>query len=355
MQGFRAAILCGGAGTRLWPVSSSAAPKQFHPLVSDQSLLTATTARALELPHKYPPLVITGEAFAAEARAHAAAGGASDAVLLLEPAPRNTAPAAAFAAHAALADDQDAIVGLFPSDHHIADGPGFARVIEDAVALAKQGRFVALAIAPDGPNTGYGYIRAGAPRGPGFDVARFVEKPDHETAVSFLAEGGYFWNAGIFVFRARDFLDELALYRPDIAASAAEAYATSVETASGRVAGTAAWHATASESIDYAVAEHTRLAAMVSASIGWSDVGSWATLRELALQDAAENALIGEVQALDSRGCYIRATSRKVAVIGAEDMIVIETPDAVLVVHKDKAQSVKNAQALFAAAVQAAE
>lgn len=355
MRAFRAAILCGGAGTRLWPVSSEAAPKQFHPLVGQQSLLTATVARALDLPHDRPPLIITNAQFAAEAKAHAAAGGAPDATLLLEPAPRNTAPAAAFAAHAALADDDDAIIGLLASDHHIADGPGFTRVMADAAALAAEGRFVALGIVPTSPNTGYGYIRAGDARGPGFDVVRFVEKPDVETAISFLTTGGYFWNAGIFVFRARDFLNELKTYRPDIAAAAEAAYAASVVTADGRIAGAEAWRASPSESIDYAVAERTKLASMVPASIGWSDVGSWATLRDLAMLDGAGNALIGGAQALDSRGCYVRATSRKVVVIGADDMIVVETPDAVLVVHKDKTQSVKQAPALFAAEAQAAE
>lgn len=348
MPAVRAAILCGGAGTRLWPVSRDSAPKQFHPLVGDRSLLSATVARALELPHERPPLIVTGAAFADEARRHAAAGGASDAVLLLEPSPRNTAPAAAFAAHAALADDADAIVALLASDHHIADGAGFARAIDAAAALAADGRLATLGIVPTAPHTGYGYIHAGAARGAGFEVDRFVEKPDFETAVKFVTEGGYFWNAGIFVFRARDFLAELKTHRPDIAAAAEAAWATRRAEAGGIVAGEAAWDACPSESIDYAVAERTAHAAVVPASIGWSDVGSWATLRELAARDAQGNALIGSARALDSRGCYVRAASRDVVVIGADDLIVVETPDAVLVVHKDKTQSVKQAPALFA-------
>lgn len=355
MPAVRAAILCGGAGTRLWPVSNDAAPKQFHPLIGERSLLSATVARALDLPHDRPPLIVTNAAFAREAREHASAGGAPDAVLLLEPAPRNTAPAAAFAAHAALADDEDAIIALLASDHHIADGAEFTRVIGEAATLAAEGRFVALGIVPTSPNTGYGYVRAGAPRGAGFDVAQFVEKPDLATAIGFLTAGGYFWNAGIFVFRARDFLTELQTHRPDIAAAAQAAWETSRVLPEGRIADAAAWNACPSDSIDYAVAERTTKAAMVPASIGWSDVGSWATLMELAPRDAAGNALIGTARALESTDCYVRASSRNVVVIGADHMIVVETPDAVLVVHKDKTQAVKQAQALFASKKAAAE
>ncbi len=355
MPAVRAAILCGGAGTRLWPVSNDAAPKQFHPLIGERSLLSATVARALDLPHDRPPLIVTSAAFAREARAHAAAGGAADAVLLLEPSPRNTAPAAAFAAHAALADDKDAILALLASDHHIADGAEFTRVIGEAAALAAEGRFVALAIVPTSPNTGYGYIRAGAPRNEGFDVAQFVEKPDLATAIGFVTAGGYFWNAGIFVFRARDYLAELRTYRPDIADAAQAAWESSREGPDGRIADAAAWSACPSDSIDYAVAERTTKAAMVPASIGWSDVGSWATLMELAPRDESGNALIGSARALESTDCYVRASSRNVVVIGADHMIVVETPDAVLVVHKDKTQAVKQAQALFRPGQAAAE
>lgn len=355
MPAVRAAILCGGAGTRLWPVSNDAAPKQFHPLIGDKSLLSATVARALDFPHDRPPLIVTNAAFARDAHDHAAAGGAPDAVMLLEPSPRNTAPAAAFAAHAAMADDENAILALLASDHHIANGPEFTRVIGEAAKLAAEGRFVALGIVPTSPNTGYGYIRAGAPHGTGFDVEQFVEKPDLSTAVKFVTSGGYFWNAGIFVFRARDFLNELQAHRPDIAAAAQAAWESSRVTAEGRIADAAVWAACPSESIDYAVAEKTDKAAMVPASIGWSDVGSWATLMELAPRDEAGNALIGTAKALDSKGCYVRASSRNVVVIGADDMIVVETADAVLVVHKDKTQSVKQASALFAPKAEAAE
>lgn len=355
MPAVRAAILCGGAGTRLWPVSNDAAPKQFHPLVGEMSLLSATVARAMALPHDRPPLIITNAAFAAEARAHAAAGGAADAALLLEPSPRNTAPAAAFAAHAALADDEDAILALLASDHHIADGDGFTRVIGEAAQLAAMGRFVALGIAPTSPHTGYGYIRAGAARAPGFDVAEFVEKPDLATAVKFITSGGYYWNAGIFVFRARDYLTELEAHRPDIAAAAKAAWEDSRLLPEGRLAGAAAWEGCPSDSIDYAVAERTSQASMVPADIGWSDVGSWATLMELAPRDAEGNVLIGPARALDSTDCYVRASSRKVVVIGGDQLIVVETPDAVLVVHKDKTQAVKQAPALFAPPDAAAE
>lgn len=350
MPKLRAAILCGGAGTRLWPVSRDHAPKQFHPLIGDRSLLTETVARAMEIPDAADPIVVTAEAFASEAYAHAVAGGAKSPVVLLEPLARNTAPAAAFAALAALADDADAIVVLMPSDHHIADGAAFRRTIADAAILAGQGMIVTLGIVPDQPNTGYGYIQRGEPRGPGYGVARFVEKPDLNTAIQFMASGEYYWNAGIFIFRADVFMAELRTFRPDIAAAAELAWKFSTLGPAGRVAGREAWQACPSDSIDYAVAERTRRAAMVPAQIGWSDVGSWSSLMELATRDSDGNAVFGSAWTVDSNGCYIRSTSRSVAVIGAKDIIVVETPDAVLIVHKDATQQVKQAAHQFRAA-----
>lgn len=355
MARLRAAILCGGAGTRLWPLSRDHAPKQFHPLIGDRSLLTETVSRALDLDPAGVPLVVTAESFADAALEHAKAAGASDVRLLLEPAPRNTAPAAAMAAHAAMEDDADAVVVLLPSDHHIADRQAFARTVAEAVALAEQGHIVTLGMVPDDANTGYGYIRRGTPLGTGFTVANFKEKPDQAAAEAFLASGDYYWNGGIFVFRARVLLDELRTHRPAIAAAAEAAWRAGTETPAGRLAGREAWLACPAESIDHAVAENTSLAAVVPARFGWSDLGSWLSLLELAPRDAEGNAKFGAAWTIDSNGCYVRSTSRTVAVIGAQDMIVVETADAVLIVHKSATQQVKQVAAQLGALRDAAE
>ena len=347
MPALRAAILCGGAGTRLWPLSRDHSPKQFHPLVGEKSLLSETVARALDVPDAGEPLIITGQAFAAEARQHATAGGAPGATIILEPRPRNTAAAAALAAHAAAADDPASVVALLPSDHHISDGPAFLRAIQTARGLAEGGAIVTLGIIPDSPHTGYGYIKRGEPMGAGYQVASFVEKPDAETAQRFFADDSYYWNAGIFLFRADVFLSELKRYRPDIADAAETAWKTARHGADGILAGEAAWNACPSDSIDYAVAEKTDRAAVVPADMGWNDVGSWSSLMELASHDDSGNAVFGDARMIGAAGCYVRSTTRHISVIGASDLIVVETADAILIVHKDATQQVKQAAEAF--------
>lgn len=349
MATMRAAILCGGAGSRLWPLSNDEAPKQFHALVGEKSLLAETVARSLRIPGLSRPMIITAERFAAEARRHCLDGGAADGCFILEPAPKNTAPAAALAALNALEDDADAVLVLLPSDHHIEDTASFVRAVESARALAEKGYFVTIGIRPESAETGYGYIKAGAALDDGFAVDRFVEKPVKAAAEAMLAEGGYFWNAGIFVFRAATFMDELRRYRPDIAAQAEAAWAARSEDGANVVPGLAAWTDCPSDSIDYAVGEKTSRAAVVPASMGWSDVGSWRSLMDLARADGDGNAKFGAAATLEAQGCYVRSSSRKVVVIGAQDLIVVETPDAVLIVHKDATQQVKQASALFKA------
>jgi len=347
MPSLRAAILCGGAGTRLWPLSRDQSPKQFHPLVGERSLLSETVARAAKIPGATAPLILTGAAFAKAAAEHARLGGVADARIILEPAPRNTAPAAALAALAAADGDPQAIVVLLPSDHHVADTEAFLRAVGQARALAEGGAIVTLGIVPDGPHTGYGYIKCGAPLEGGFVVERFVEKPDEARARVFFDEGGYFWNAGIFVFRADVYLAELQAYRPDIADAARRAWTKARESSAGVLADPDEWARCPSDSIDYAVAEKTDRAAVVPADIGWSDVGSWSSLSDLAQRDADGNALIGDARSIGSEGCYVRSTSRHIAVVGASDLIVVETADAILIVHKDATQDVKKAAEFF--------
>ena len=347
-QKLRSAILCGGAGSRLWPLSRVEVPKQFHSLVGNQSLLTETVLRAKAISAGLPPIVITGQGFGEIARQHAAAAGEPDVEVILEPAPRNTAPAAALAALAAAEEDPATIVALLASDHHIADEAGFQAAIEAAQALAADGALVTLGIVPDSPHTGYGYIRRGAALGPaGYRVDKFIEKPDAETAGTFFKDDRYYWNAGIFIFRADVYLRELGAYRPDILEAATRAWKGARQTAEGIIVDEAAWAACPSESIDYAVAEPTTHAAVVPADIGWNDVGSWSSLMDIAKRDDSGNAVFGDVSVLSSRECYVRSTSRHVTVIGASDLIVVETDDAILIVHKDATQQVKRAAELF--------
>lgn len=343
----RAAILCGGAGTRLWPLSRDAAPKQFHALVGERSMLTETIARAMDIPGAGRPLILTAEAFGTTAAGHAAAAGAGDAEIVLEPSGRNTAPAAALAALAAADERPDTVVVLLPSDHHIARPDAFLAALADARALAERGAIVTLGIVPEGPHTGYGYIRRGAALDGGYTVARFIEKPGAEAARRLLEEGNCYWNAGIFVFRADMYLDELRAHRPDIAAAAEAAWRAARRSGQMVHLDAALWEKCPSESIDYAVAEKTAHAAVVPADMGWNDVGSWLSLKELAERDADGNTLIGDARSFGASGCYVRATSRHVAVVGAQDLIVVETPDAVLIVHKDAAQDVKAAALRF--------
>jgi mannose-1-phosphate guanylyltransferase/mannose-6-phosphate isomerase len=341
MSSFRAAILCGGGGTRLWPLSNEIRPKQFHALTGSLSLLSETVARAVALPGALPPFLVTGQAHAAAAAEHAVAGGAPSARLLLEPAARNTAPAVALAALAASEEDPHTVLALLPSDHHIGDEAAFRAAMADARMLAEAGHVVTVGIVPRGPETGYGYIRKGQSLGAGFKVECFVEKPDAARAAAFVASGDYLWNAGIVVFRADVLLDELRRHRPDIDTAVRKAWAEATSTAQGLLAGEAAWAGCPSESIDYAIAEKTDRAVVVPADMGWSDVGSWPSLHELGDKDESGNVLRGEALSIGAEGCYVLSTGRKVALVGVKDIIVVESGDAILIVHKDAAQNVK--------------
>lgn len=347
MASFRAAVLCGGGGTRLWPLSNEAAPKQFHALTGAKSLLSDTVERAMALPGAASPFLVAGHRHAALAAEHARLGGAPDAVLLLEPVPRNTAPAAALAALAAVADDSETVLALLPSDHHIADAAAFGRAMAAARGLAEKGHIVTIGLVPTGPETGFGYIRKGEPLPGGYRVDRFVEKPDAGLAREFVASGDYLWNAGMFVFRADVFLAELARYRPDIDVAVRAAWAGAEHTPDGILAAAGPWSGCPSESIDYAVAEKTSLAAVVPSDMGWSDVGSWSALRELAGATTERNVMRGDAVSIGAEGCYVLSTGRKVAVVGVKDIIVVESGDSILVVHKDAAQDVKQAAEAF--------
>ncbi len=331
------AVLCGGSGTRLWPLSRTARPKQFHPLTSEATLLAETIARAAHAPGATAPVLIAGESMRAVVTAEAPA----DAQVILEPEGRNTAPAAALAALAALETAPDAIVLMLPSDHFVGDLAAFAAAMAKGASLAADNRLVTFGIEPDGPNTGYGYITAGAPLGAGFAVAKFMEKPKREIAEQLFAAGGSTWNAGIYMFGAQFFLDELARFAPQMHAAVADAWRGGARHGQVRTLDAAAWAACPSDSIDYAVAEKTDRAAVVPVTMAWNDVGAWAALHEIGVGDDDANVTSGDVIVLDSKGCYVRSSGRLVALVGVEDLVVIETPDAVLVLPRSRTQDVK--------------
>jgi mannose-1-phosphate guanylyltransferase / mannose-6-phosphate isomerase len=338
-------ILSGGSGTRLWPLSRTALPKQFLPLVSERTLFQETLLRLEGVPDMAAPLVVCNNEhrFLAAEQLHEI--GIKPLQQILEPFGRNTAPAAAVAAFTAQAGDADAILLVLPADHLIRDIAGFHAAIRDAVELAGQGRLVTFGITPSEPATGFGYIERGEALAVGehtFSVARFVEKPDLETAKEFLASGNFFWNSGMFVFRAAAYLDELQRHRPEIFAAAQQAWQGSTHDLDFCRLDEAAFTACPSDSIDYAVMERTRAAAMVAVDIGWSDIGSWSSLADANSKDAQDNVLRGDVHAHEISNCYVRAESRLVAAIGVKDLVIVETADAVLVMHKDSAQDVKH-------------
>jgi mannose-1-phosphate guanylyltransferase/mannose-6-phosphate isomerase len=333
-------LLCGGSGERLWPLSRRQYPKQFLALNGDGSLLQATAQRVEGLDDLAAPIAVANSDYRFLVAEQLRSAGAGEAAVLLEPAARNTAPAVAAAAMVALRRDADALILVMPSDHVITDTAAFQAAVTVGRQAAVEGRLVTFGIRPTHAETGYGYIRAngdGAIR----RVAEFVEKPDRETAEGYLAAGGYFWNSGIFLFGARRFLEELERFRPDILEAVQRAFSQARSDLDFLRLDATAFEACASESVDYAVMEHTRDAMVVPVDFGWSDVGSWTSLRDIGTPDAQGNVLCGDVITEDASGCYVRSEGRLVAALGVHDQIIVETPDAVLVASCDRVQDVK--------------
>ena len=336
-------ILSGGSGTRLWPVSRESFPKQLWPLVSDNTLLQETALRA-HGDRFAPPIIVCNQEHRFLIAEQLRAAGIASPRILLEPVGRNSAPAIAAAALLVAETDPDAVLWLLAADHAIGDTAALHTSLATAAQAARTGRIVTFGMRPTAPETGYGYIAIGAALAdaPGAHaVARFIEKPDADSAARLAGDGRHLWNSGMFVFTARTLLEELETYAPDVLDAVRRAVAERLADLDFIRLGVEAFTASPSISLDYAVAERTDRAAVVPADIGWSDVGSWGALWELGAKDAAGNVAVGDVLLEGARNCYVRSDGMVAAVVGLQDAVVVVTEDAVLAMHRDHAQDVK--------------
>lgn len=339
-------ILSGGSGSRLWPLSRESYPKQFLPLTSDQSMLCETLQRLDGFAGLSKPIVVCNEQHRFLVAEQLRDMQVSPAAIILEPEGRNTAPAVAIAAMAALEQDEDALMLVLPADHVIDDIKIFHQSLKIASKSAYKGLLVTFGIVPDVAETGYGYIKANqrydissAPCALG--VSEFVEKPDADTAKSYLISGDYFWNSGMFMFKATCFLDELKQYAPDMSALCEQAYNAAAADMDFVRLDNDAFKKIKADSIDYAVMEKTDKAVVVPLDAGWNDIGSWSALTDVSESDEQSNVVSGDVLIEGSQNCYIRSEHRLIAALGVHDQVIIETADAVLVASRDKAQDVK--------------
>lgn len=341
-------ILSGGSGTRLWPVSREAMPKPFMKLAGGKSLLQLTWERAWALPSVSHAAVVTNMAYSYKtAEELMDASGAKQISLLLEPVGRNTAPAIALAALWAKARfGEDTVILVLAADHLIDKQTEFAAAVEDAAKLAsREGRLVLFGIEPSGPETGYGYIEWGAriPDSRSHEVVRFVEKPSLETAKQYLKAGRFVWNSGMFCFTAEAIIKALDVHAPDVMAAARRVADRSDMTALDQITFDAALFGEMPDiSIDYAVMEKAKNVAVIPCAFGWSDIGSWKAVAEVQETDDHGNTTEGNAILVNARGTYVRSEDRLVAAVGVDDLVVIDTADAVLVAHKESAQQVKD-------------
>ena len=336
-------ILSGGSGTRLWPRSRSNTPKQFLSLVGDETLFQATALRVKAMHDVAPVVTVCAEDHRFMVGEQLQAIGMASGGILLEPVARNTAPAIALAALHVLEQDDKGVLLVLPADHLIRDEAAFREAVVAGMAQAESGALVTFGIKPDAPVTGYGYIRIGrALDARVHAIGAFVEKPDAERARAYLESGEYLWNSGMFLFRADAYLQALEQYAPAILAATRAAYEAASRDLDFIRIDADAFATSPSDSIDYAVMEHATHAAVVPVDCGWSDVGAWSSLWEVAERDAEGNVQLGDAIAIDTSDSYLQAADdRLVAALGVRDLIVVDTADAVLVAHRDRVQDVK--------------
>ncbi|MCP3973762.1 MAG: mannose-1-phosphate guanylyltransferase/mannose-6-phosphate isomerase [bacterium] len=334
-------ILSGGSGTRLWPLSRPKQPKQLLAMVDERTMLRATFDRLDGIPDMVDPWVVcNADHQSLVAKELFAAGFLPDNVIL-EPVGRNTAPAAAAAALLIAERNPDALMLLLPADHVMRDESAFHSAVVAAVELSASGKLATFGIVPNYPETGYGYIEIGDRIGDTVaEVAKFVEKPDYATAQDYIAAGNYLWNSGMFLFRVSRYIEELTKFAPEMTA-AVQTAVDEADRSQGIVLDATAFASSPSDSIDFAVMEHTDSAVVVPLDAGWSDVGSWSAVWELAAVESADNVFVGDVAAVDVTGSYLRSESRLVAAIGVENLVVVETSDAVMVASRERSQDVK--------------
>lgn len=335
-------LLSGGVGSRLWPVSREAHPKQFLPLAGELSMLQETLRRTTGL-EATPPVVVCNEEHRFMVAEQLRQLGVEAGALILEAEGRNTAPAVALAALHTVASDPDAVMLVLPADHLIANVEAFTAAVGKALPAAREGRLMTFGVVPTSPETGYGYIKCGPALGDDlFQLERFVEKPDADTAQGYLESGGYLWNSGMFLLGAQRYLDELDKLAPGMLASCRAAMEGATSDMHFVRPDPEHFRQCPSDSIDYAVMEKTDAGGVVSLDCGWSDVGAWSALWEVADRDADENVCRGDVILDNCRGSYIRSDSRLVAATGVDNLVVVETADAVLVADREKVQDVKS-------------
>lgn len=342
-------ILCGGSGTRLWPLSREQYPKQLLALNGDCTLLQGTVLRFAgkqgeKITSPLAPIIVSNEEYRFITAEQLRQVGVKPAKIILEPLGRNTAPALALAALTALESGNDPVLLVMPADHVISNNAAFQAAVSIGITHAEAGKLVTFGIKPTHPETGYGYIRAGAAQNDALEIAAFFEKPDAATAERYVASGDYFWNAGIFMMQASVWLKQLEITRPDIIKACRTAFAGAANDHDFLRIHKEVFKDCPSDSIDYAVMEKlpAGLGLVVPLDAGWSDVGAWDALWDLGQKDSDNNVLQGDVMAFATRDSLAISQSRLVALVGLQDTVVVETPDAVLVAHKSRMQEIKN-------------